>query len=472
VAHIRLFKHYIRAPYVILAILEALAIVGAVYLAVFLAHSLDSTPSRFIFADLLGSAIWVSLVLLCCNLAMSVYAAQLNEGFAGMMVRSLVSFCLLGSLALYLSNLIFPGLALEPGINSLVIMISLLSVLIIRAGFFHIVDAKALRRRVLLIGAGAKAKLIFDRVVSDSARQSFELVGFLPGERDDIQVDTRLLIDYDGAFADYVLEQRIDEIVVAPDDRRFGFGGKVSMHQLLDCKMNGANVVEALSFCEKELQQIELKLLHPGWLIFSDGFQFKAMRTYSKRAFDLIASSLLLALAWPLMVLTALAISVESRFRNGVLYRQVRTGQGGKPFELMKYRSMQPDAERNGAQWASKNDVRVTRVGEFIRMTRLDELPQIYNILKGDMSFIGPRPERPEFVAQLREDIPYYDERHRVKPGLMGWAQLCYPYGASIDDAEQKLRYDLYYIKNHSLLLDLMIVVQTVEVVLVGNGAR
>jgi sugar transferase (PEP-CTERM system associated) len=259
---------------------------------------------------------------------------------------------------------------------------------------------------------------------------------------------------------------------VALDDRRLGFGGKVSMHQLLDCKMNGANVVEALSFCEKELQQIELKLLYPGWLIFSDGFQFKAMRTYSKRAFDLIASSLLLALAWPLMMLTALAIAVESRFRHGVLYRQVRTGQGGKPFQLMKYRSMRPNAETSGPEWARKNDDRITRVGGFIRMTRLDELPQIYNILKGDMSFIGPRPERPEFVAQLREEIPYYDERHRVKPGLMGWAQLCYPYGASIDDAEQKLRYDLYYIKNHSLLLDLMIVVQTVEVVLVGSGAR
>lgn len=472
-AHIRIFKHYIRTPYVILAAVEALAIVAAVYAAAYVRNRMDPTAQGDLgSADLLVPAIWVSFVLLCCNLAMSVYAAQLKDGFSGMVVRSLVSFCLLGSVALYLSNLLFPVFALAPGITSLVITISLLTVLVIRAVFFRIVDAGALRRRVVIIGAGAKARQIWENVCLSSGQRAFELFGFIACGDEAIKVEQSKVLSFDGHLADFVLRNGIDEIVVAPDDRRLGFSGTVSMEQLLDCKMNGAEVLEAVTFCEKELGQIELTLLYPGWLIFSDGFSFNAFRTYFKRGFDLLFSALLVLLTWPFMLLTALAIAIESGFKAPIFYRQVRTGQNGKPFGLMKFRSMRVDAEAGGAVWARENDDRVTKVGRFIRSTRLDELPQIYNILKGDMSFIGPRPERPEFVADLVKQVPYYDERHRVKPGLMGWAQLCYPYGASIDDAAQKLRYDLYYIKNHSILLDLMIVVQTVEVVLVGNGVR
>jgi sugar transferase (PEP-CTERM system associated) len=472
VAHIRLFKHYIRTPYVILAVLEALAIVGAVYLAVLLRHSMEPFPQNYLTAELLLPAMWVSFVLLCCNLAMSVYAAQLKEGFSGMVVRSLVSFCLLGSVALYLSNLVLPLFSLEPGITSLVITISLLLVLLIRSVFFRLVDAGALRRSVVIIGAGEKARQIWENVCLSSGQRAFELVGFIPCGDEKIRVEPHRVLSLTGSLPDFIMNNGIDEIVVSPDDRRVGFSGVVTMAELLDCKMNGAEVLEAITFCEKELGQIELTLLYPGWLIFSDGFRFNAFRTYIKRGFDLLASGILVLVAWPFMLLAAFAVALESGFRAPVLYRQVRTGQDGKPFELLKFRSMRVDAEKGGAVWARENDDRITRVGGFIRSTRLDELPQIYNILKGDMSFIGPRPERPEFVADLVEQIPYYDERHRVKPGLMGWAQLCYPYGASIEDAAQKLRYDLYYIKNHSILLDLMIVVQTVEVVLVGNGAR
>ncbi len=471
-AHIRLFKHYIRTPYVILAVLEAVAIIVAVYLAVLLRHSLEPFPQNYLTVDLLLPAMWVSFVLLFCNLAMSVYAAQLKEGFSGMVVRSLVSFCLLGSVALYLSNLAFPLFSLEPGITSLVITISLLLVLLIRSLFFRLVDAGALRRRVVILGAGEKARQIWENICLSSGQRAFELVGFIPCGEDDIKVESHRLLTLKGSLPDFMQANSIDEIVVSPDDRRLGYSSVVTMAELLDCKMNGAEVLEAITFCEKELGQIELALLYPGWLIFSDGFQFNAFRTYTKRGFDLLASTIMVLLTWPLILITAFAVAMESGFRAPVFYRQVRTGQDGKPFELLKFRSMRVDAEKGGAVWARENDDRITRVGGFIRSTRLDELPQIYNILKGDMSFIGPRPERPEFVAGLIEQVPYYDERHRVKPGLMGWAQLCYPYGASIDDAAQKLRYDLYYIKNHSILLDLMIVVQTVEVVLVGNGAR
>lgn len=471
-AHIRIFKHYIRTPYIILAGLEAVAIVGVVYLVELLRHINEPYPWYYLSIELLGPACWVAFVLLACNLAMSVYAAQLKEGFSGMLVRSLVSFCLLGSVALYLSNLAIRPLALEQGMTSTIIVLALLVVLVIRAVFFRLVDAGKLRRRVVMVGAGAKARQIWDSVNRASGNRAFELVGFIPCENAPVMVDTSKLIDLQMPLSMYVEQHGIDEVVVAPDERRLGLGGRVSMDQLLDCKMNGADVVEAIVFCEKELTQIELNLLHPGWLIFSDGFQYNAMRSYAKRGFDIFASVLLLALTWPIMLLTAFAIVIESGIRQPVLYRQVRTGLNGVPFALLKFRSMRTDAEKDGAVWARKNDDRVTRVGRFIRSARIDELPQIYNVLKGQMSFIGPRPERPEFVADLIREIPYYAERHRVKPGLMGWAQLCYPYGASIEDAAQKLRYDLYYIKNHSMLLDMLIVVQTIEVVLVGHGAR
>jgi sugar transferase (PEP-CTERM system associated) len=215
-----------------------------------------------------------------------------------------------------------------------------------------------------------------------------------------------------------------------------------------------------------------LDLLQPSWLIFSDGFRYGWLRVITKRMFDIGASGALLFFAWPVMVLAALAIVIESGGRGPIFYRQVRVGENWRLFQLIKFRSRRVDAESNGPQWATKNDSRVTRVGAFMRKTRIDELPQLFNVLKGDMSFVGPRPERPMFVEQLSQNIPFYSERHRVKPGVTGWAQICYPYGASEEDAQQKLQYDLYYVKNYSLFLDLLILLQTAEVILWGRGAR
>jgi exopolysaccharide biosynthesis polyprenyl glycosylphosphotransferase len=214
-------------------------------------------------------------------------------------------------------------------------------------------------------------------------------------------------------------------------------------------------------------------VLNPSWMIFSEGFRQGRVNSLLERAFDIVASVVLLVIAAPVMVLTAIAIKIEDGLRASVLYRQTRVGQYGRPFRLMKFRSMREDAERDGKpQWAQKNDSRVTRVGSFIRLTRIDELPQILCVLRGDMSFVGPRPERPEFVAQLNERIPYYRERHSIKPGITGWAQLCYPYGSSEQDAAEKLQYDLFYVKNHSPLFYLAILIQTVEVIVWGKGAR
>jgi sugar transferase (PEP-CTERM system associated) len=259
----------------------------------------------------------------------------------------------------------------------------------------------------------------------------------------------------------------VDEIVVGVDDRR----GNLPMDDLLDCRQAGVTVTDLTTFVERESGRVQLNLLDPSWLVFSGGFDYSTPRRLSKRLFDLVAATVLLLIAWPVMLVVALLVWLEDG--SPILYRQTRVGENGRHFELIKFRSMRVDAEKDGvARWATKDDDRSTRIGKFMRLTRLDELPQLFAVLSGNMSFVGPRPERPHFVDMLSEEIRYYGVRHCVKPGLTGWAQLRYPYGASVRDAEEKLKFDLFYVKNHGLVFDLMIMLQTVEVVLFGRGAR
>jgi sugar transferase (PEP-CTERM system associated) len=253
------------------------------------------------------------------------------------------------------------------------------------------------------------------------------------------------------------------------DDRRKSF----PLHELLHCRVNGIDVLELVSFLERETGAVRLDVVNPSWIIFSPGFRRSWLRDFVGRSLDITASVLLLAVAWPLMLLAVVAIKLSSRFRDPVLYRQNRVGKDGRVFKVLKFRSMSVDAEADGvARWASAEDERVTGVGAWLRRSRIDELPQLWNVLLGDMRFVGPRPERPEFVSAFAENLPYYRERHSVPPGLTGWAQLCYPYGSSEQDAIEKLKYDLYYIKNRSFLFDLAILIQTVEVIIFGKGAR
>jgi sugar transferase (PEP-CTERM system associated) len=268
---------------------------------------------------------------------------------------------------------------------------------------------------------------------------------------------------------DLCVRNDVDEVVVAMEDRRRDF----PLRELLECRLAGVDVTELLSFLERETGRVRLDVLNPSWLIFGPGFRRDPLRLLSSRALDVTASLLILAVTLPVMLAMALAVAIEDGWRAPVFYRQARIGCGGRSFELLKFRSMRRDAETDGhARWAEKGDPRVTRVGAVMRMLRIDELPQILNVLRGHMSLVGPRPERPHFVTELAQKIPYYVERHCVKPGITGWAQLCHPYGSSEQDAIEKLQYDLYYIKNNSLLFDLSILVQTVEVVFTGKGAR
>ena len=272
----------------------------------------------------------------------------------------------------------------------------------------------------------------------------------------------------------YCDREKVNEIVIAMDERRRNqdSGGGIPLDDLLECRMSGIEICDVQAFIEREVCKVDVDLLHPSWMVFSDGFVHNVWRDITKRSFDVFTALSVLLVTLPVMAVTALIIWVEGRFRDPILYRQDRVGLNGETFSVMKFRSMRTDAEKDGAVWAQQNDPRVTRVGAFLRKSRIDELPQLFNVLRGDMSFVGPRPERPVFVDELSENIPFYRERHRVKPGITGWAQLCYPYGASTEDAKEKLQYDLYYLKNHSILLDLVILLQTVEVVLVGDGAR
>jgi len=238
-------------------------------------------------------------------------------------------------------------------------------------------------------------------------------------------------------------------------------------------QVSGIKIVDPVTFLEKEQGKVNLEMLHPSWMIYSPGFTRNDLKSLFARFFDIVSSLIILTLMFPVLLIAAFLISAESGFKHPVFYRQERVGLDGKVFTLMKFRSMKVNAEKDGkAVWASKNDNRITATGKFIRKTRIDELPQILNILKGDMRLVGPRPERPEFVEDLATKIPYYKKRHTVKPGLAGWAQLKYPYGATERDAYEKLQYDLYYVKNHNVIMDFFILLQTIEIVIMGKGAR
>ena len=259
-----------------------------------------------------------------------------------------------------------------------------------------------------------------------------------------------------------------DEIVVALTERR---GGSMPLRELLDCKLAGIRVLDISTYFERTLGQIRIDFVNAGWLIFGDGFSQGWLRSIVKRMFDLLCSSLLIVLASPLMLVAAIAIKLDSA--GPVFYRQQRVGAHNKVFQVTKFRSMRTDAEKDGKpRWAAAQDDRITRVGQLIRRLRIDELPQLFNVLAGSMSLVGPRPERPFFVEQLVVEIPYYAVRHSIKPGVTGWAQVRYQYGSTVEDSQEKLQYDLYYVKNHSLLLDVLILFQTVGVVLTGKGAR
>lgn len=471
-SYIRLNKHYIHIPYLFLGIIELGLLVAAAWAAERWHHSLSEPVVPFLSApESWWPSVIFAVVLSCCTLSMGVYIALVREGYSSMVLRTLVSFFLLGSAALFILNLIAAGNLMPQGVIFWGVLFATALVLVARAIFLKLVDTAELKRRVVIFGAGERAQKLLKNLEPERDVVGVQVVGCIPSGNETIEVDEALLLPSPRDWVQFVKAQQISEIVVSPDERRQRDGGVFPLNELIDCKLAGVPTSEGLAFCERELGKIDISILKPSWMLFSDGFKYSKRRSIAKRLFDIGLASLFVLVLWPFMILTALAVMLESG--RPVLYFQERVGLNGRTFRIYKFRSMRQDAEKGGkAVWAQKNDSRVTRVGAFIRNTRLDELPQLYNVLKGDMSFVGPRPERPEFVRDLAEQIPFYDTRHKVKPGLMGWAQLKYPYGASVEDARNKLQYDLYYTKNHSFLMDMLIMIQTVEIVLLGKGVH
>jgi len=323
-------------------------------------------------------------------------------------------------------------------------------------------------RRVLVLGTGAEAAAVEQSLKQKGPGMS--IVGFYPVQTGDgaNHVAADRIFAGSLSLVDTVRWHEVNDVIVAVRERR---GGVLPLNELLECKLLGVRVLDLSSYYERTMGQVRLDSLHASWLIFGEGFRQGLLRTFVKRMFDIVASAVLLALATPIMVATALLIALESG--RPVLYRQERVGQAGRVFRVIKFRSMRRDAEGDGKpRWATSNDERITRVGNVIRKLRIDELPQLINVLTGDMSLVGPRPERPFFVDKLSREIPFYAARHSVKPGVTGWAQVRYHYGSSVDDAVQKLQYDLYYVKNHTLFLDIVILFETVGVVLTAKGAH
>ena len=413
-------------------------------------------------------ALVYAIILQLSLVAFGVYQRQAGR-FLNMLVLRIASGLLLGMIPLGVGFYIVPTFFLDRGVVFLAVFISFVLISIVRLFFMLVIKESNVWTRILVLGAGERAAYIRNAANSGELN-GLNIVAYvaLPSDKESSSDDNAITLD--DSLIHYVENQDIDEIVIAVDDRRSaGFPTK----ELIDCKMSGVNVLDLVTFFERRVGKIRLDMLNPSWLYLSEGFDLGTFRRIGKRIFDILIALMLLPIALPFAVMVALAIFIESGGRGSVLYSQVRVKQYGEPFKIYKFRSMVTNAEKDGvAQWASKNDSRITRVGQIIRKGRLDELPQLFNVLNGDMSFVGPRPERPEFVEKLAKEVPYYEERHRVKPGLTGWAQVCYSYGDTVGDSVEKLQYDLYYVKNYSLLLDLLILLQTAEVVLLGKGAQ
>jgi len=464
---VRLFGHHIPISIVMLAMVEVAVVFCALIAARFLRFHIDPLAIDYDEGSVWARGLLFTAATFSCTMAFGLYSARQRARTVGILFRVIASVgagVAVTALGLYLIPHMWIGRPVLAIAGILVVAV----LLILRLGFLRIVADVSFKSRVLVYGTGRRAAPIAG-LRRRSDQRGFMVVGFVqpPGEGIDIPLDR--LTHSDGKLLELCERLEVDEIIVAMDERR----NSLPIRELLDCRLAGIDVIELVTFLERETGRVRIDVLNPSWLIFGEGFKRGSFRLQSARVFDLLAATFLFCLTFPLMLLTAIAIKLEDGWRAPLFYRQERVGFAGRIFKLSKFRSMRVDAEAAGqAVWAQKNDSRVTRVGAMIRKLRIDELPQILNVLKGEMGLVGPRPERPQFVEELAEKIPYYVERLSVKPGITGWAQLCYPYGASEQDALEKLQYDLYYIKNGNLLFDIAILVQTAEVVLMGKGAR
>ena len=461
---IRLFKHYVPHAVLLLGLLDFVLLMAAaeggwILRARQIGMDVDHIATRI--APLLSFSIAIQTAMI----AVGVYGPEALQSIRYALARLLVAISL-GVLFLSVMHFLLPDITLWRS-NSLYAMgLSIALLLGIRILLGSMLGGEAFKRRLVVLGAGNRADRI--REIEQRKGSGFLVVGYI-AMNDGVQVIPEA-INRSAIYnlADFVVRLAASEVVLALEERR----NALPLGDLLRIKTTGVHVNEISTFLERETGRVDLDSVNPSWLIFSDGFSAgRRLSSIAKRLFDVIASSILLLLTGPMILLAALLVKLDSK--GPAFYRQQRIGLYGEEFWIVKLRTMRQDAELSGqAVWAEKDDPRITRLGYWLRKLRIDELPQTWTVLKGEMSFVGPRPERRQFVEDLEQHLRYYAERHMVKPGITGWAQINYPYGASIEDARNKLEYDLYYAKNYTPFLDLLILIQTLRVVLWPEGAR
>ena len=461
---IRLFKHYVPYAVLFLALVDlCLLLVAAETAWVIRANQIGMQ------VDYIGNRIWPLITFAAsvqiAAMAVGVYSQESLQSLRFAIARLIVAVSL-GVIFMAVMAFALPGMTLWRSNSLYAMILSFAYLALSRLILGSLIGGESFKRRLLVLGAGKRAQRIKD--LEARRGSGFVVVGFIAMDEAKRVIPEAINRSAIYNLADFVVKLGASEVVLALEERR----NALPLQDLLRIKTTGVHVNDISSFLERETGRVDLDSVNPSWLIFSDGFSSgRRLSGIAKRLFDIAASAVLLALTLPVILLFALLIKLESR--GPAFYRQERVGRYGVGFNLLKLRSMRVDAEAEGkAIWAAKNDPRVTRVGKFIRKVRIDELPQTWCVLKGDMSFVGPRPERPEFVSDLVKQLPYFAERHMVKPGITGWAQINYPYGASIEDSRQKLEYDLYYAKNYTPFLDLLILLQTIRVVIWPEGAR
>lgn len=459
---VRLFKHYIPHAVLLLGLIDCALLFAAADLAWTLrAWQIGIDPGPL--SHRIGVLAGITLVVITAMTAVGVYGAEALRSlrFAGARLLVAVSLAIL---ALALIDFLLPGATFWRSILLYAMILAIAFLMLDRVIVGGLLGEAAFRRRVIVLGAGRRAERL--RALGDKDGSGFTIVGTIA------MSETHAIPDaiQRSAIPDlsrYVANLAATEVVLALEERR----NALPVKDLLRIKTAGVHVNEFASFMERETGRVDLDTLNPSWLIFSDGFSSgRAFSSIAKRLFDVVASGVLLAVSLPVIAVFAVLVKLDSP--GPAFFRQTRIGLYGQPFTLLKLRSMRTDAEAGGSKWAEHNDPRITRLGRVIRKLRIDELPQAWTVLKGRMSFVGPRPEVPRFVDQLEEQLPFYAERHMVKPGITGWAQISYPYGASVEDARAKLEYDLYYAKNYTPFLDLLILLQTLRVILWPEGAR
>lgn len=459
----RLFKHYVPHAVLLLGFFDlALLVLAAEVGWVWRAHEIGMTVEPLMQRPI--PIVSFALLVNMAMIAVGVYGPDALQSLRFAAARLLVAISL-GVIFLSVTYFMLPGTTLWRS-NSLYAMgLAIVFLIGNRIVLGGLLGTTAFKRRLMVLGAGKRAQRVLD--LAERPDAGFVLVGFVAMNDGALVVEEAINRDAIKNLSKHVENLNVTEVVLALEERR----NALPVNDLLRIKTTGVHVNDLSTFLERETGRVDLDTVNPSWLIFSDGFSSgRRISTIAKRFFDLVVSSILLALTAPVILVFALLVKLDSK--GPAFFKQQRVGLYGEPFEIVKLRSMRIDAEVDGAQWAQKDDPRVTRLGRFIRMVRIDELPQAWSVLKGDMSFVGPRPERPEFVADLETQMRYYNERHMVKPGITGWAQINYPYGASVEDSRHKLEYDLYYAKNYTPFLDLLIILQTLRVVLWPDGAR